>query len=144
VKPLARAGAVSISKASILGRSMIACVLAFGTAACAMAGTGTLCSSEMASRADTFLARSNVSWEELSQHQRTAGECDDGYFAEAYSELVVRLLAYRWDDFPAFAAAAKARPAFYEWVIKHIDETASPDDLAKVVSNAKSCPADPS
>jgi hypothetical protein len=96
----------------------------------------------MASRSESFLHQSNTSWEQLSQHWSTKGACDDGYFAEGYSELVVHLFANKWDEFREFAKVARTRPEFYSWVIKHIDETTSPDDLAKVISNATSCRTD--
>jgi hypothetical protein len=122
---------------------LLSCVLGLGAASFATAATNTICSPEMASRADSFLLRRDVSWSELSQHYSTEGSCDDGYFAEGYSDLVVRLFANKWRDFSSFVAAARTRPQFYSWVIKHIDETAAPDDLNKVIFNASSCRTDP-
>jgi hypothetical protein len=130
-------------KTIVFSRLVLSWVLGLGVTSIAIAATNAACSSEMASRSDSFLLRPNVSWRELSQHRSTEEACDDGYFAEGYSDLVVRLFAYKWDDFNEFVTVSKTRPVFYSWVIKHIDETVSPDDLAKVISNAKSCFTDP-
>ena len=130
-------------KTFIFSRLVLSCVLGVGVTSNTMAATSTACSPEMASRTDSLLLRSDVNWQELSQHHSAEGICDDGYFAEGYSDLVVRLFAYEWHDFGTFATTAKTRPRFYSWVLKHIDETASPDDLAKVLANAKRCLKDP-
>ena len=131
-----------MSKTFIVNRCVLLCVLGLCMAPSAMASPSARCSSGMASRVESFLLRTDVSWSQLSQHQKTGVACDDGYFAEGYSDLVVRLLANEWKDFNAFVAVARIRPEFYSWAVKHIDETASPEDLKKVISNASSCRAD--
>ena len=130
-------------KIFIVRDSVLLCVLGLGPMSFATAEKNSTCSPDMASRADSFLLKPDVSWSQLSQHQITEGACDDGYFAEGYSDLVVRLFATRWKDFNAFVAVARTRPEFYSWVIRHIDETTSPDDLHRVISNASSCRKDP-
>lgn len=126
-------------KVCIFVRSILSCVVGLSIASTAVAGTSAACSSEMVSRSDSFISHSQVSWEQLSQHWSTNKACDDGHFAEGYSEKVVHLLAYRWETFSEFANIARTRPEFYSWVIRHIDESTSPDDLTKVRSNAMFC-----
>lgn len=131
-----------MSNISILSRLILSCVIGLGVAPTATAATSTVCSSEMSARLDSFLRQSHASWKELSQHQSVEGACDNGYFAEGYSESVVRLLAYKWGDLHELATVVRARPEFYKWAVRHIDETTSPDDLAKVLVNARSCRTD--
>jgi hypothetical protein len=120
----------------MIRRVVFSCLLGLG--ADASAASSTACSQDAADRADSIFRKQNVSWPQLSQHYRE-GICDDGYFAEGYSDLVVRLLANQWREFGALMAIAAKRPEFYGWVLRHIDETAAQDDLRRVLSNASSC-----
>lgn len=97
------------------------------------------CPTDMYDLADASLAGAAASWGSLSRHQRRFLSCDDGAMAEGYSDTVVTLLAYRWEQFGAFAALSQRNPAFGRWAIRHIDATASTDDLMKVVRNATKC-----
>jgi hypothetical protein len=122
--------------------SILSFVIGLGATSTTLAGTSLVCSAEMATGSDAFISQPSVSWEALSQQWSTNKACDDGYFAAGYSEMVVHLFAYEWNQFPKFVGIARTRPEFYSWVIKHIDESTSPDDLAKVLSNARSCRTD--
>jgi hypothetical protein len=81
-------------------------------------------------------------WPRLHRLQRKApARCDDGASAEAYSELVVSTLARRWEQLPALARRAKADPAFLGFVLRHVDGTASAEDLRAVAEHARTrCP----
>lgn len=127
-----------MSGTSTLIRLILSCGMAVG-ASTATAQTITVCSSDMSARLDAFIGQSHVSWKELSTHQILEGACDDGYFAEAYSEIVVHLLAYEWGDLRELAEVVRTRPEFYSWVIRHIDQTTSPSDLTQIISNTRSC-----
>ena len=97
------------------------------------------CSTDMYQRADAPLVSAAGDWGSLLRHQKAFGSCDDGALAEGYSDAVVTLLAHRWDQFDAFVGLSSRSPTFRQWAIRHIDATASTDDLTKVVGNAARC-----
>ena len=98
------------------------------------------CSSAMYQRADASLTTAVGAWDSLLRHQRAFGSCDDGALGEGYSDAVVTLLAHRWDKFDEFVGLSARNPAFGRWAIRHIDASASADDLTKVARNAARCP----
>jgi hypothetical protein len=97
------------------------------------------CSIDMYERADASLLSAAGSWGSLLQHQKAFASCDDGALAEGYSDAVASLLARRWDKFDLFLVLSKRNPAFRRWAVRHIDATASDDDLNKIVLNASAC-----
>lgn len=94
---------------------------------------------DMYKRAESSLIDVRGSWPSLLKHQKAFDSCDDGALAEGYSDAVVTLLAQRWDQFSEFVVLSKKHPAFRRWVIRHIDATASDEDLKKVMLNAATC-----
>jgi hypothetical protein len=103
------------------------------------ATANTSCPTDMYRRADASLINAANAWGSLSKHQKVFGSCDDGALSEGYSDAVVRLLAYRWNQFDAFVDLSARNAAFRQWAIRHIDATSSTDDLTKVVRNATRC-----
>jgi hypothetical protein len=97
------------------------------------------CSTDMYQRADASLVTATGDWGSLLRHQKAFGSCDDGALAEGYSDAVVTLLAHRWDEFGVLVGLSSRNPDFRQWVVRHIDATASPDDLTKVLGNAAKC-----
>ena len=97
------------------------------------------CSTDMYQRADASLVSAQGDWGSLWRHQEAFGSCDDGALAEGYSDAVVTLLAHRWDRFDALVGLSTRSPNFRQWAIRHIDATASPDDLTKVLGNTAKC-----
>jgi len=97
------------------------------------------CSLATYKRAESSLINVRGSWPSLLRHQRTFAPCDDGALAEDYSDAVVTLFARKWDQFGAFVALSERHPNFERWAIRHIDATASDEDLKKVMLNAASC-----
>ena len=97
------------------------------------------CPADMYQRADASLAIAAGGWSSLMRHQKAFGSCDDGALAEGYSDAVVALLARRWDQFDAFVRLSSRNPSFRQWALRHVDATASPDDLREVVRNAAKC-----
>ena len=97
------------------------------------------CSIDMYKRADASIVTAAAGWRSLLGHWKTFASCDDGALAEGYSDAVVTLLANRWDQFDVFVALSERNPAFRRWAIRHIDATASSDDLEKIVRNAARC-----
>lgn len=74
-------------------------------------------------------------WNEL---QRLRGaQPDDGIFAEGYSEVVVRLLARKWDTLSELEAVILRDPSFRRFVLKHIDASGGQTNLFKVERNAR-------
>lgn len=97
------------------------------------------CSTDMYQRADASLVSATGDWAALLRHQKAFGSCDDGALAEGYSDAVVTLLAHRWDQLGELVGLSSRSPSFRQWVVRHIDATASPDDLTKVLGNAAKC-----
>ena len=97
------------------------------------------CSTNMYKRADASLVGAGSGWAPLLRHYETFASCDDGALAEGYSDAVVSLLARQWDQFDAFVRLSVRNPAFRRWAIRHIDASASTDDLTKVARNAAKC-----
>ena len=90
-------------------------------------------------RAESSLVDAKKSWPSLFRHHRSFTACDDGALGEGYSDAVATLLANKWDQLSVFVALSKKYPDFYRWVIRHIDATASEDDLKLIIINADSC-----
>lgn len=101
------------------------------------------CSNKHYRRAEATLASAAKDWRDLARHREAFGKCDDGALAEGYSDAVVTLLAKRWSRFELFARLAVGQPAFRHWAIRHIDASASTDDLAQVVHNSARCTGSP-
>jgi hypothetical protein len=116
----------------------LAMLMGLGSASFA-ARANNACSIDIYKRADASLVRAAGGWGSLLRHQKTFESCDDGALAEGYSDAVVTLLAHRWDQFIVFVALSERNLAFRRWAIRHIDPTASSDDLKKVVRNATRC-----
>lgn len=135
--------AIMICIRFVCGRSMTFLVLLFGL------GLGWVpfpqalaygnCPPEMNSRAESLLVDARRNWSSLFKHQRVFSSCDDGELGEGYSEAVVNLFAKKWDQFGTFFALAKKNPEFQNWAIRHIDATASDDDLNRIILNSNSC-----
>ena len=75
-------------------------------------------------------------------HKAHFPQCpDDGYFAEGYSELIVRTLATNWSSLSELRDAAQGDPMFKAFVIRHIDATTNKADLKYIVVSANiRCP----
>lgn len=97
------------------------------------------CTTEMYTQAESFLTDARGNWPSLLKHQRIFASCDDGGLGEGYSDAVVQLFALKWDQFGVFVALAKKHPAFQRWAIRHIDATASDEDLNKIILNTTTC-----
>ena len=67
----------------------------------------------------------------------TTKECDDGAYAEDYSDFVAESLAKHWDRFPELVAISSKDRSFHDFVLKHIDATADSDDIASLLDNAQ-------
>ncbi|MDO8283346.1 MAG: hypothetical protein Q7U10_12125 [Thermodesulfovibrionia bacterium] len=82
-------------------------------------------------------------WKEIYDSFIQFSHCDDGAIAEGFSDSIVTMLAYRWDEVLTLKKLAGADSKFLTFTIRHIDATTSIDDLRQVVDNAISyCPAE--
>ena len=80
-------------------------------------------------------------WQAVYESFKQYAGCDDGDIAEGYSDGVVKLLAYHWNDFASMQKFTSADPEFYDFVIKHIDATTDWDDLKALILHAShECP----
>lgn len=87
--------------------------------------------------------RTLTDWQAISEfHHKHAARCpDDGWYAEGYSDLIVRTLATQWTRTPDLARMAKRSPGFLAFVLKHIDASADTDQLKLIEQRATTrCP----
>jgi hypothetical protein len=81
------------------------------------------------------------SWDELYKSFGLFKSCDDGAYAEGYSESVARILVDRWPTLPRLSSLGTRDSAFLKFVLKHVDGTLNGDEIATIRSNArKRCP----
>lgn len=81
-------------------------------------------------------------WEAIHESFRKyAPQCDDGFIAEGYTDAVVVLLTHHWSSLSELAAIVKRDPKFLEFIVRHINASADPDDLKQLLSHATNqCP----
>jgi len=77
-----------------------------------------------------------------SVFKRNLPSCpDDGFFAEGYSEVIVRTLARRWDSLRVLNELVARDPAFRRFIYRHIDATTDTTELENALKNARTnCP----
>jgi hypothetical protein len=82
------------------------------------------------------------SWKDLYRLFKTYQGCDDGVYAEGYSDFVARSLAKHWDHFEELVALVANDPAFHDFILRHIDATAAQGDITALLGNARTrCPS---
>jgi hypothetical protein len=114
--------------------------LALSSTALAAKATEKQCTKQEAIQAENGLD-SLKNWDDVYRSYRTFSHCDDGSIAEGYSDVVTRLLADDWKNFPRLVALTNTNKPFREFVLKHIDETVPDTVRSKVSDNARSrCP----
>jgi hypothetical protein len=68
---------------------------------------------------------------------------DDGMYGEGYSDVVVHAFAKHWSYLPQLVSIVARDPGFEAFALRHIDETADPQELKKTRQNATNrCPPD--
>lgn len=78
------------------------------------------------------------SWQRIhASFTRNVPECDDGFFAEGYTEAVVKMLSVRWPSISELKALKSKDPKFFAFVLKHIDSSADGNDLKQIRANAQ-------
>ena len=98
------------------------------------------CTSEQAQKAEAD-ADTLKSWELAHLSFVNYASCDDGAIAEGYSDSISRLLADQWQQFEKLQELAGQDTPFKAFVLRHIDESMSPEQAKSIGQNAKShCP----
>jgi len=83
------------------------------------------------------------SWSTMySAAQVLPKRCFDGYFAEGISDALVRKMGQDWPGFILLVEEHAGDSHFFPLVLRSINQTLNPDDVAKVKDLAEhSCPA---
>jgi len=98
------------------------------------------CTSEQARKAeaDAYILKS---WELVHLSFVNYANCDDGAIAEGYSDSISRLLADQWQQFAKLQELAGQDAPFKEFVLRHIDESMSPEQAKAIGQNVRlHCP----
>jgi hypothetical protein len=81
-------------------------------------------------------------WQDLYRLYSDYQWCDDGAYAEGYSDFIVQSLAKYWNRFDELVSLNKKDPSFKKFILKHIDATTDPEDLDLLLKNVRQrCPA---
>lgn len=81
-------------------------------------------------------------WKDIYKLFKSYPGCDDGAYAESYSEFVVHTLARYWDRFGELIELTTTDSNFHDFILNHIDATADIDDINTVIKNTlKRCPS---
>jgi hypothetical protein len=100
----------------------------------------TTCSQEKDDLAEQALDKVQ-GWNSLHRAFVQYEDCDNGGTAERFSDLVVHLLASQWNNVNELAVLANKHGDFLQFVLHHINASASTDELEKVARYADTlCP----
>jgi len=81
-------------------------------------------------------------WKDIYNLYKSYPGCDDGAYAEAYSEFVVHTLATQWDRLGELIALTSTDTNFHSFILKHIDATTDKDEINIILNNSRSrCPS---
>jgi hypothetical protein len=98
------------------------------------------CTREEAMAAEDVAARL-PNWKQIYGAFERFSHCDDGAIAEGFTDSVVRLLATHWETLPQVASLESKNPAFGNFVLRHINDTADTTDLKRIARLARTqCP----
>ena len=76
-------------------------------------------------------------WKDLYRLFKTYQECDDGVYSEGYSDFVAQSLARHWDHFHELVSLVGNDSTFHDFILRHINATASQGDVAALLNNAR-------
>jgi hypothetical protein len=102
-------------------------------------------SSMACTKEEAFTAEATIldisTWKELFESYKLYIHCDDGAIAAGYSDVVVRLLAFKWEELEKLIELIDTDTNFYTFVLHHIDATADQKDLERIIENCtNACP----
>ena len=116
-------------------RLLILCLLVL-TALTANASSEEFCEKGFATLSS--IQKSPRPWDAfLDYFKKYTPKCDDGYYAEGTSDLVLTLLA-EWKDFAGLKSLSKDQK-FFSYILKNVNATGAEIDLNKIISNSLSC-----
>ncbi len=99
------------------------------------------CSDTEAQRAESEAVMLR-SWDDLYGSYKRYKHCDDGAISEGHSEAVARILVDHWNTLSRLADITRKDTDFRRFVLKHIDQTLSLEDIKTIRANAeKKCPS---
>lgn len=98
----------------------------------------TSCDNKSAERAERALERPHETWTDVYKSYAKFRRCDEGVVGEAFSDIVVRLLADRWDRLPELRRLVAMDGHFRTFILDHIDATTDYEQLSEVMRNARS------
>ena len=123
-------------------------VAAWVLALCAFAGPGPALATDCPDTQAMFAELDSLKrWGDLHRSfKKFQGRgCDDGAFAEGYSDFVVRTLAHQWKTFGEMRSLVDSDVEFKKFVLGHIDATTDQEDIKRIRANAdRKCPRDAS
>lgn len=115
--------------------------LAFFVGLAAAAGQNKSCTEKDAKDA-LNLPDNYRDWNAAYRAFQRFGQCDDGAIAEGFSEAIAQLLARDWKHVDDLIRLATNDKKFKQFVLQHIDETLSDDELRTIAENARlHCPS---
>jgi hypothetical protein len=101
--------------------------------ACAMNGSApcSLTDQQFSEQVDAL-----VDWPSIYSHQaRHFPPCpDEGMYAQAHSELIVRILLARWSQLPELSLVVREHPDFKNFVLRHVNARAAKSDLQTILT----------
>jgi hypothetical protein len=77
-------------------------------------------------------------WQQLFDVFKLYHHCDQASIAEGFDDVVVHLLIRNWDSISVVSKLGKDSPGFTVFVLRHLTELASPEDLKVIQQNATS------
>lgn len=95
--------------------------------------TAKACTKDEAQKSEVIASKLS-SWAEIHDAYLNYAHCDDGAIGEGFTQSVVHLLASNWTSMATLQRFTKKDAKFEEFVVKHIDASADPEEL-KVVAN---------
>jgi hypothetical protein len=98
------------------------------------------CTREEAISAEDIAVRL-TNWKETHSAFERFSHCDDGAIAEGFTDSIVHLLTKHWKTLHQAAAIERKDPAFRDFILRHINDTADSSDLKRVAHLARTqCP----
>ena len=114
-------------------------ILLFFLANCIASAEEKHCTKTEAMEAEISAHQLN-NWEEVYSSYNRFKHCDDGAIAEGYSDSVVRLLAFNWNQIEKLIQLSSDKE-FFAFVIHHIDSTVGKSEIQKIITNSNQhCP----
>ncbi|HBG45756.1 MAG TPA: hypothetical protein VI728_04140 [Syntrophales bacterium] len=96
-------------------------------------------------RAEAIEAEKSIpylnSWNDIHASYKKYKHCDDGAIAEAFSDVIVRQIAFNWDQINELIDLSNIDKDFFEFVLSHIDSTAAESSIENIIINSnEQCP----